>query len=75
MRVGNNVNLICSLLAQKRVSYIDLSRTLASEEFSWWQSEFYYLWPNEHLRESGKLYVAKKVYEKIVEDGLLYQFH
>jgi hypothetical protein len=54
-QVTQNTALITSMLAEKDVVLLDLSNCLTSEYFGWHE------YPNEHLNENGRFFVAEKL--------------
>jgi hypothetical protein len=50
-----NITIINSLLSEAGADYLDLSYALDSSDFSFEK------YPNEHLKEQGRLYVAKRL--------------
>jgi len=60
--VTENVELIVGILEDEGIVPLDLSRDLGADMFHWAS-----LYPNEHLDERGRRYVADKVAEAIRE--------
>lgn len=58
-RLKHNTELIKSVLEKNNVRVMDLSIILGSDFFAWER------YPNEHLNEKGREYVAKKIAERI----------
>ncbi|MCP5108838.1 MAG: hypothetical protein GY950_35975 [bacterium] len=58
-RLKENADVIRSLLAAEGVEVLDLSTGLPADSFSWG------LYPNEHLNQKGRRYVAEKVSRRI----------
>lgn len=54
-----NTRLINSLLSAEGVEVLDLSTALPSSSFSW------YLYPNAHMNQRGRLYVAEQLHLKL----------
>ena len=54
-QVDQNIALITSLLADKDVELLDLSFSLTPEFFAWYE------YPNEHLNENGRNFVAEQL--------------
>lgn len=52
-----NVNTILKLFKNKNAEVLDLSETLPSDNFSWKVDKY----PNEHLNEKGRRYVAERL--------------
>lgn len=50
-----NVDRVCSVLAQEGLGCLDLAFALGSEFFS------FKVYPNEHLKEAGRRFVAQKI--------------
>lgn len=58
-RLKENTDLIKSVLGERGVKVLDLSFSLTSDYFAWER------YPNEHLNEKGRGYVARKIAERI----------
>jgi hypothetical protein len=58
-RVRANVELVKALLREQNIEPLDLSQNLPSEHFSWT------VYPNEHLDQAGRLYVANHLAEAL----------
>lgn len=57
--VEQNVGRIRQLLAEHGADLLDMTFDLGAEEFS------YILYPNEHLKENGRQYVARRLAEQV----------
>jgi len=57
-RIGENARFIRSLLEVRRGAVLDLSLTLDSPAFNFGHFPDDHLYPNEHLKEQGRRYVA-----------------
>ena len=55
--IRDNVNVIVALLGKKNIPVLDLSARVMPEDFDWKAN----IYPNEHLREKGRKYVASKL--------------
>ena len=55
--IKHNVDLVVMAINNNGATVIDLSRKLTTEYFSWRDN----LYPNEHLNEFGRMYVAKSL--------------
>ncbi|MFH2202130.1 MAG: hypothetical protein ABIJ96_03360 [Elusimicrobiota bacterium] len=60
-RISENVALIRQLLEPERVRFLDLSRSLPHPVFDWEEDRY----PNEHLMEKGKIFVARELAREI----------
>ena len=60
-KLGRNIGRIQSLLSDTSLDFLDLSFALDSPNF-YWKNYFY---PNEHLNETGRRFVAEKVATKV----------
>jgi hypothetical protein len=58
-RLKHNTEMIKSVLEKNNIQVIDLSTSLKSDFFAWEK------YPNEHLNEKGRKYVAEKIAERI----------
>ncbi|MFH1379849.1 MAG: hypothetical protein ABII23_06185 [bacterium] len=63
MRVKKNIDVISDLLYEQNLSLLDLSFGLPSEAFDWEQN----VYPNEHLSERGRMYIAEKLAVQLSE--------
>lgn len=59
-RLTENVQLIRSVLETEGVDVLDLSTTLPANVFTWG------LYPNEYLKDKGRMYVAERIRDLIV---------
>ncbi len=59
-RLAENAALLQSLLAAEGFELLDISAALPSSTFFW------YPYPNEHLRQTGRKYVAEKISQRIL---------
>ena len=57
--LDDNIQTLVTMIYGENVNYIDLSDTLVSADFSWKR------YPNEHLKESGRLKVAAALADAI----------
>jgi hypothetical protein len=62
-RVGANIELVKSLLRDRNVEPLDLSRSVSAGNFSWT------VYPNEHLDQHGRLFVADSLAGALRDDG------
>lgn len=62
-RLKNNVETIKSVLKENDINALDLSMDLKPDFFAWER------YPNEHLNEKGRKYVAEKIAEEINNYG------
>ncbi len=60
-KTNKNINLIKSLLKDKGVKPLDLSFELSRPSFNWEEERYV----NEHLKEDGRGFVAKQLYQAI----------
>jgi hypothetical protein len=58
-RLNQNIQLIVSLMPKKGIELLNLSMDLKSDFFYWT------LYPNEHMTQQGRLYVAEQLCNKI----------
>lgn len=58
-QLRENTQLIISLLSMEGVEVLDISTVLPTNCFYW------YLYPNEHLNQRGRMYVAEQLYLKL----------
>jgi hypothetical protein len=58
-QVTQNTTLIASMVEGKDVVFLDLSFDLTSEFFGWHE------YPNEHLNENGRFFVAEKLSQEL----------
>jgi len=60
-RVRENTKIVKDLLQSKNVPLIDLSESVPTDLFAWRDEKY----PNEHLDQRGRLFVAEKLFERI----------
>jgi hypothetical protein len=62
-RVGANIQLVKTLLRNQNVEPLDLSQSVSAENFSWT------VYPNEHLDQHGRLFVADSLAKALRDNG------
>ncbi len=62
-QVEKNVAFIQRVLSAEGVEALDLSRSLGTQDFSWPEDVPTVLYPNEHLKLRGRVFVVKNLYE------------
>ena len=62
-RLLENTKLIKSVLAQSHVPVLDLSTVLSTEYFTWTEEGSTALYPNEHLKQMGRMFVVRNLLE------------
>ena len=62
-RVGANIELVKTLLRNQNVEPLDLSQSIPAENFSWT------VYPNEHLDQHGRLFVADSLAKTLRDDS------
>jgi hypothetical protein len=68
-RLAENVRFIKSLFSGQGYAVLDFSMSLESQCFIWgWKSQETFVYPNEHLKESGRSFVAAQLSRRIEED-------
>lgn len=58
-RIEENLAVLRGLLEELEVDYLDLSSSLGPEFFAWTH------YPNDHLKDSGRKYVAERIFEHL----------
>lgn len=62
-RLLDNGEVIKSVLAQRSIPVLDLSMALGTDYFTWVEDHQRELYPNEHLRLEGRMFVVKALIE------------
>ncbi len=62
-RVCANVELVKKMLRNQNVELLDLSQSVPAAQFSWT------IYPNEHLDQSGRLFVAESLAKALRDSG------
>ncbi|MFA5261688.1 MAG: hypothetical protein WC450_10710, partial [Candidatus Omnitrophota bacterium] len=62
-QVEKNVAFIQRALSAEGVQALDLSRSLGTKDFSWPDDEPPVIYPNEHLKLRGRIFIAENLYK------------
>ena len=66
-QLATNVAVIQNVAAQAGASVMDLSSALPARAFNWGRYPADHLYPNEHMKELGRQYVAERLKQEIAK--------